>query len=56
MARSHVDVALQHRPALIANALGTPPNDVVEQCKAAGLKVAVIWYGPPLTVSPAARE
>ena len=29
-ARSHVDVALQHRPVLIANALGTPPNDIIE--------------------------
>jgi NAD(P)H-dependent flavin oxidoreductase YrpB (nitropropane dioxygenase family) len=29
-ARSHVDVALQHRPVLIANALGTPPEDVIE--------------------------
>jgi NAD(P)H-dependent flavin oxidoreductase YrpB (nitropropane dioxygenase family) len=42
MARSHVDVALQHRPVLIANALGTPPVDVIEQCQAAGLKVAAL--------------
>lgn len=42
MARSHVDVALQHRPVLIANALGTPPNDVIEQCHDAGLKVAAL--------------
>jgi NAD(P)H-dependent flavin oxidoreductase YrpB (nitropropane dioxygenase family) len=42
MARSHVDVALQHRPVLIANALGTPPTDVIEQCHEAGLKVAAL--------------
>ena len=46
MARSHVDVALQHRPVLIANALGTPPNDVIEQCQAAGLKVAALAGAP----------
>ncbi|MGN6723986.1 MAG: nitronate monooxygenase, partial [Marmoricola sp.] len=46
MARSHVDVALQHRPVLIANALGTPPNDVIEECHAAGLKVAALAGAP----------
>src|SRR5699024_9706194 len=30
VARSHVDVALRHRPSLIANALGSPPVDVIE--------------------------
>ena len=30
VARSHVDVALQHRPVLIANALGSPPKDVID--------------------------
>jgi NAD(P)H-dependent flavin oxidoreductase YrpB (nitropropane dioxygenase family) len=30
VARSHVDVALRHRPALIANALGSPPKDVID--------------------------
>ena len=29
--RSHVDVALKHRPVLIANALGSPPIDVIEK-------------------------
>ncbi len=42
MARSHVDVALRHRPVLIANALGSPPVDVIEQCHEAGLKVAAL--------------
>ncbi len=31
VARSHVDVALNHRPVLIANALGSPPVDVIEK-------------------------
>ena len=35
VARSHVDVALAHRPVLIANALGSPPVDVIEQAHAA---------------------
>lgn len=51
MARSHVDVALQHRPVLIANALGTPPNDVIEQCRTAGLKVAALAGAPSHAVS-----
>ncbi len=29
VARSRVDVALGHRPVLIANALGSPPVDVI---------------------------
>jgi NAD(P)H-dependent flavin oxidoreductase YrpB (nitropropane dioxygenase family) len=42
VARSHVDVALKHRPVLIANALGSPPVDVIEQSHAAGVKVAAL--------------
>lgn len=42
VARSHVDVALRHRPALIANALGSPPPDVIEQAHAHGVKVAAL--------------
>ncbi len=42
VARSHVDVALAHRPVLIANALGSPPRDVIEQAHAAGVKVAAL--------------
>ena len=41
-ARSHVDVALRHRPVLIANALGSPPVDVIEQAHAAGVQVAAL--------------
>ena len=42
VAQSHVDVALQHRPVLIANALGSPPADVIERAHAAGIKVAAL--------------
>ena len=42
VARSHVDIALAHRPVLIANALGSPPVDVIEQAHAAGVKVAAL--------------
>lgn len=42
VARSHLDVALQHRPVLIANALGSPPIDVIEKCHAHGVKVAAL--------------
>ena len=42
VARSHVDVALTHRISLIANALGSPPADVLEQAHAAGVPVAAL--------------
>ena len=42
VARSHLDVALQHRPVLIANALGSPPVDVIEKCHDHGIKVAAL--------------
>ncbi|MGN6606868.1 MAG: NAD(P)H-dependent flavin oxidoreductase [Jatrophihabitans sp.] len=42
VARSHVDVALQHRPRLIANALGSPPKDVIDEAHAAGVPVAAL--------------
>jgi NAD(P)H-dependent flavin oxidoreductase YrpB (nitropropane dioxygenase family) len=42
VARSHVDVALNHRPVLIANALGSPPVDVIEQAHAKGVLVAAL--------------
>jgi NAD(P)H-dependent flavin oxidoreductase YrpB (nitropropane dioxygenase family) len=42
VARSHVDIALNHRPVLIANALGSPPVDVIEQAHAKGVKVAAL--------------
>lgn len=47
VARSHVDIALGHqgrghRISLIANALGSPPSDVIEQAHAAGVPVAAL--------------
>ncbi len=44
--RSQVDVALNHPIKLIANALGTPPEDVVEKCHARGIKVAALIGTP----------
>src|SRR5436190_3538388 len=42
VARSHLDVALRHRPVLIANALGSPPVDVIEKAHEQGIKVAAL--------------
>jgi NAD(P)H-dependent flavin oxidoreductase YrpB (nitropropane dioxygenase family) len=42
VARSHVDVALRHPIALIANALGSPPADVIEQAHAHHVPVAAL--------------
>jgi len=42
VARSHLDVALKHRPVLIANALGSPPVDVIEKCHEHGILVAAL--------------
>ncbi|HET6499228.1 MAG TPA: nitronate monooxygenase family protein [Amycolatopsis sp.] len=42
VARSHVEVALKHPVRLIANALGSPPADVIEQAHAHGVGVAAL--------------
>ncbi|HEX6686266.1 MAG TPA: nitronate monooxygenase family protein [Candidatus Limnocylindrales bacterium] len=42
VARSHVEVALKHRPRLIANALGPPPPDVVDRAHEHGMLVAAL--------------
>jgi NAD(P)H-dependent flavin oxidoreductase YrpB (nitropropane dioxygenase family) len=42
VARSHVDVALEHPIKLIANALGSPPEDVIERVHKEGVKVAAL--------------
>jgi NAD(P)H-dependent flavin oxidoreductase YrpB (nitropropane dioxygenase family) len=42
VARSHLDVALKHRPVLIANALGSPPKDVIDKCHEHGIQVAAL--------------
>jgi NAD(P)H-dependent flavin oxidoreductase YrpB (nitropropane dioxygenase family) len=42
VARSHVEVALKHPIKLIANALGSPPADVIDQVHAKGVPVAAL--------------
>ncbi len=42
VARCHVEVALKHPIKLIANALGSPPKDVIDQAHAAGVPVAAL--------------
>jgi NAD(P)H-dependent flavin oxidoreductase YrpB (nitropropane dioxygenase family) len=42
VARSHVEVALKHPIKLIANALGSPPADVIAQAHDAGVPVAAL--------------
>ncbi len=42
VARAHVEVALEHPIALIANALGSPPDDVIARAHANGVAVAAL--------------
>lgn len=42
VAHRHVEIALAHPISLIANALGSPPKDVIDQAHAAGVKVAAL--------------
>ncbi|EID09864.1 NAD(P)H-dependent flavin oxidoreductase [Mycolicibacterium phlei] len=42
VARSHVDVALKHPIKLIANALGSPPKDVIDRVHEHGVPVAAL--------------
>ena len=42
VARSHVEVALKHPIKLIANALGSPPKDVIDAAHEHGVKVAAL--------------
>jgi NAD(P)H-dependent flavin oxidoreductase YrpB (nitropropane dioxygenase family) len=42
VARQHVEVALAHPARLIANALGSPPADVIASAHAAGMLVAAL--------------
>jgi NAD(P)H-dependent flavin oxidoreductase YrpB (nitropropane dioxygenase family) len=42
VARQHVEVALSHRASLIANALGSPPEDVIERAHERGMLVAAL--------------
>jgi NAD(P)H-dependent flavin oxidoreductase YrpB (nitropropane dioxygenase family) len=41
-AKRQVDIALRHPIRLIANALGTPPADVIDQAHGAGVQVAAL--------------
>jgi NAD(P)H-dependent flavin oxidoreductase YrpB (nitropropane dioxygenase family) len=46
-ATPQVELALQHdRVALVANALGTPPPEIIEMVKASGRKVAALCGSP----------
>ena len=42
VARAHVEVALTHPVALIANALGSPPDDVIASAHEQGIAVAAL--------------
>jgi len=42
VAHRHVDIALGHPITLIANALGSPPKDVIDQAHEHGVKVAAL--------------
>ena len=42
VARSHIDVALRHPIKLIANALGSPPKDVIDLAHEHGVPVAAL--------------
>jgi len=41
-ARPQIDVAFQHSPALLVNALGPPPKDIVDAAHERGIKVAAL--------------
>ncbi len=42
VAMGHVDVALAHPIVLLANALGSPPKDVIDRSHAQGVKIAAL--------------
>lgn len=41
-AAPNLEIALAHDPALVVNALGPPPQFMIDQCKAAGRKVGAL--------------
>jgi len=41
-ASRQIDIALAHRPALMANALGPPPAEMINRCHDAGVPVAAL--------------
>ncbi|MDG2261575.1 MAG: nitronate monooxygenase family protein [Actinomycetota bacterium] len=38
----HLDIALAHNPAFLVNALGPPPQFMIEQCQEAGRKIGAL--------------
>ncbi|HWW53876.1 MAG TPA: nitronate monooxygenase family protein [Acidimicrobiales bacterium] len=46
VARAHLEVAFAHPMKLLANALGSPPVDVIERAHAEGVKVAALAGKP----------
>ena len=42
VARQHLDIAFSHPISLIANALGSPPKDVIDEAHSHGVKVAAL--------------
>lgn len=42
VAQAHVDISLKHRPVLIANALGSPPEHIIDLAHQNGMKVAAL--------------
>ena len=56
VARAHVDIALQHPIKLIANALGSPPKDIIDLAHERGVPVGQIYgcteTAPIATVLP----
>ena len=42
VARRQLDVALEFSPALLVNALGVPPRDVVERVRAKGIRIGAL--------------
>ena len=41
-AARQIEISLAHNPSLMANALGPPPNEMIEQCHKSGVKVAAL--------------
>jgi NAD(P)H-dependent flavin oxidoreductase YrpB (nitropropane dioxygenase family) len=41
-ASRQLDITLAHRPALVANALGPPPREMLDRCHERGIKVAAL--------------
>ena len=41
-ASRQLDITLAHRPALVANALGPPPREMLDRCHEQGIKVAAL--------------